>query len=311
MIPRDPTLAHLLKNKLLIFDRKIMPLPGIYDSRNLNCLLAQLVDSIRRVRYVEVIREKQLSVIYANAHWQFFDPIKAASWHRRNGNIDEAFWLVFLLTHFGKNKRTGWALMQGVYRGEGGVIWSWKNIVQNFDRFRHWLQQKQDSLKALGRFGNHRKYQSLDAYSSTGTGVAIGSYIEWVGTERMHQFMVDQAIEQVGDDPRRLFNFLFQSMDSIISFGRMGKFDFLTMIGKIGLAPIEPDSTYMHGATGPKAGARLLFGGNKKTGLTESQLNDCLIELDKHLGLYFGMQVLEDALCNWQKSPGDYIYFKG
>jgi ribosome-binding protein aMBF1 (putative translation factor) len=41
-----------------------------------------------------------------------------------------------------------------------------------------------------------------------------------------------------------------------------------------------------------------------------SALVDVELErLDKHLKV--GMQSLEDALCNWQKSPGRFISFRG
>jgi len=50
-------------------------------------------------------------------------------------------------------------------------------------------------------------------------------------------------------------------MNDVERFGRTAKFDYLTMVGKLGLAAIEPGSTYMQGATGPLKGARLLFGG--------------------------------------------------
>jgi len=69
------------------------------------------------------------------------------------------------------------------------------------------------------------------------------------------------------------------------------------MIGKLELAAIEPGSTYMQNATGPLSGARLLFGVHHGA----TQLDHWLIELEAQLGV--GMQVLEDALCNWQKSP--------
>ena len=58
----------------------------------------------------------------------------------------------------------------------------------------------------------------------------------------------------------QVFDYLYRSMDAVASFGRMAKFDYLTMVAKLGLAPIEPGSTYMPGATGPLSGARLLFG---------------------------------------------------
>jgi Alpha-glutamyl/putrescinyl thymine pyrophosphorylase clade 3 len=100
-------------------------------------------------------------------------------------------------------------------------------------------------------------------------------------------------------------------MDDVVSFGRTAKFDYLTMVGKLQLAPIEPGSTYMQGATGPYQGALLLFCGNARAELSQSELEALLVQLECHLDLYFGMQVLEDALCNWHKSPGKFKPFRG
>ena len=52
-------------------------------------------------------------------------------------------------------------------------------------------------------------------------------------------------------------------------------------------------------------GARLLFGGNNSL----VSLNNWLVELGAELNV--GMQVLEDALCNWQKSPDKFRRFRG
>jgi hypothetical protein len=38
-------------------------------------------------------------------------------------------------------------------------------------------------------------------------------------------------------------------------------------------------------------------------------LEDWLLELDATLGV--GMQVMEDSLCNWQKSPIRFKHFRG
>jgi hypothetical protein len=94
-------------------------------------------------------------------------------------------------------------------------------------------------------------------------------------------------------------------MDAVASFGRTARFDYLTMVGKLGLAQIEPGSTYMQGSTGPLQGARLLFG----EAASAAALDAWLVELDGVLDV--GMQVLEDALCNWQKSPEKFIPFRG
>jgi hypothetical protein len=51
----------------------------------------------------------------------------------------------------------------------------------------------------------------------------------------------------------------------------------------------------------------LLFGGHQ----SQATISNWLDALEAHLELYFGMQVLEDSLCNWQKKPDNYVYFGG
>ena len=94
-----------------------------------------------------------------------------------------------------------------------------------------------------------------------------------------------------------------------MGFGRLGKFDFLTMLGKLGVAPIEPGSAYLVGATGPLQGARLLFANDPKAKVGPRELDARLTKLDSYLSV--GMQVLEDSLCNWQKSPRRFVSFRG
>ena len=45
------------------------------------------------------------------------------------------------------------------------------------------------------------------------------------------------------------------------------------------------------------------------TGTKPRQLDQWLVELEAHLSV--GMQVLEDSLCNWQKSPDRFDRFRG
>lgn len=299
-------LYDLIDQKLGTYNTR--PLPGIVSPQARDCLIRQIIDSIRRIEYVRVIKNKALSHSCSDPHLIGFNPLKAASWHRQQGDIDEAFWLIFLFTHFGKNLRTKWNLVRDVYGKLGNIpYWNWNAISQNPHAFRIWLNSNQAIIKANGKVGNHRKYQSLDAYSSSGTGAAIESYVNWIGPNRSHQDLINNTIAQVGNNPRDLFNYLYKSMSVVDSFGRTAKFDYLTMIGKIGLINIEPDSTYMHGATGPYNGAKILFG----TDVNRATINHWLADLESHLGLYFGMQVLEDAICNWQKHTQNYIYFRG
>ena len=129
------------------------------------------------------------------------------------------------------------------------------------------------------------------------------------GPPRTHQDLIEDAHREARGDPRRAFDHLYRSMQAVRRFGRTARFDYLTMVGKLGLAQIEPGSAYIQGSTGPVVGARLLFAGRKDADLSASDLDEWLVELD--IELEVGMQVLEDALCNWQKSPMRFQRFRG
>jgi hypothetical protein len=304
MRPGNEILIQDIENRLLDFHQSVRKIPGIRAAANRQCLAYQIIDSIRRVQYVTTIRDRQVTQSITNPAITSFNPLKAAVWHRANGNVDEAFWLVFLATHFGRNKFTGWELVRNVYgRLNNGALWTWDEVIHNQMEFDTWISNNATDLKSLGKFSNHRKYESLEM-----TGKVATSYIQWVGEDLSHQQKIESQIAEDPTDVNALFNSLYHSMDSVFRFGRTAKFDYLCMIGKLGLADIEPGMTYMSGATGPIDGARLLF---KKPALTPKELELYLKELHDHLGLSFGMQVLEDSLCNWQKNPSNYKYFRG
>lgn len=309
MRDRDRERALELDASLQRFVRERRSAPGIHDPRRRESLIEQLLESIRRVRYVSVIRARPLSERRTDPNDDLFDPLKAAIIRQSQGETDEAFWLTFLFVHFGQHPRGGWRYAREVYGRLGeGTRWDWAATSADPAGFRAWLHAHQSDLRRSGvpgGFGNHRKYQSLDAYSDSGTGAAVESYVKWVGPPRTHQEFMDQAVEQAEGDPHVAFDKLYRSMSAVKSFGRLARFDYLTMIGKLGLAPITPGSTYMQQASGPYRGARLLFG---QVG-TAKELDEWLVELDQYL--HVGMQVLEDALCNWQKSPDRFVPFRG
>jgi alpha-glutamyl/putrescinyl thymine pyrophosphorylase-like protein len=307
--PRDRELAQQIERGLLAYDRSRRSLPGIHNATKRNIFLEQILESIHRVKFVTALQGRTISELRSDPSSDLFDPLKAAILHQRRAQMDEAFWMVFFFVHFGKHARGGWRYAREVYGrlGEGGR-WDWASTSSNVGAFRAWLDARQSDLKregVPGGFGNHRKYESLDAYSESGTGTAVESYIHWVNPPRSHQQLFERAVQEAGGDRRKTFDYLYRSMAAVIRFGRTARFDYLSMIGKLGLAPIEPGSTYMKGSTGPAQGARLLFG--NQAGVTD--LDRWLVDLDGQL--HVGMQVLEDALCNWQKSPDVLKRFRG
>lgn len=313
MKPHDRSLALRISAELRAYDRGVRRLPGIADDQRHAVFIEQVIDSIHRVRYPSLVRERGISLRRADPNDEMFDPVKAAVLHHREGDEDEAFWCVFLFVHFGRHSRGGYRYAREVYGrlGDGGR-WDWASTSGDPTAFRAWLRDHEDQIRRSGvpgGFGNHRKYQSLSAHSSSGTGAAVESYVRWVGPPRTHDAMVGEVLDQAAFDARAAFDLLYQSMTSVISFGRMARFDYLTMLGKLGLAPIEPGSAYLDGSTGPLKGAHLLFGTEQTHQVPRATVDQWLLELGDALGV--GMQVMEDALCNWQKSPARYVPFRG
>jgi len=187
-------------------------------------------------------------------------------------------------------------------------VWNWKEVSHDVNRFATWLQQHSAALRLNGPFGNHRKYESL--HSPNGTALAITSYTDWVLEAGDHGTLFAHA-GGLEATPSERFDALYQAMNRVARFGRTAKFDYLTMLGKAGFADIEPGIAYLNGSSGPAVGARLLFTGRRDSQLGPVQLEERLAMLAEHLTFPFAMQVLEDALCNWQKEPTNYRYFAG
>lgn len=301
-------LAQALDNELVRYSQQSRALPGISSAEARRAFVAQLIESRRRVEYVFRIASRDVDKRRADSSSGFFDPLKAAVHFKRNGSIDEAMWLVFLATHFGKSRQFGWERVRAVFGGlEQGKVWNWARTSADPTAFRRWLDAHRKNIP--GRFGNHRKYESLDAISMTGTGQVVETYVGWVLNAGGHSKLVSNALEQAKSDPRLTFDILFKSMKSVARFGRTAKFDYLTMIAKLGMANIEPGKPYMASATGPRIGANLLFKGKSTHAEAAKNLDGWTYELGKALKL--GMQEMEDALCNWQKSPKVFKPFRG
>lgn len=314
MNQHDVVRMQQLYSGLGLYEQEVRVLTGISAATHRQTLVLQFIDSLRRNRYFTSIAQRDISDVRCDPSNDLFDPERAAVFNYRQGRIDEAFWLVFLSTHFGKNLRTKWRYVRDIYGRQGNTTyWDWSQTSTNPVLFRQWLSTNLTTLSGgdgiKRSFGNHRKYQSLHPYSATGTGAAIESYVNWVNQFGSHDLLIQDAATQTDGSPRAMFHYLYQSMDAVTSFGRTAKFDYLTMVGKLGLAPIEPGSAYMDKATGPLTGAKLLFTGNPNANLSCSELDARLVQLEGYLVV--GMQAMEDALCNWQKRPEEFKSFRG
>lgn len=285
------------------------PLPGIAKSAELEALALQIVDSIARVEYVYTLAKRDISDQVCRP-MQAYDPVKAAVFYLRHGMVDEASWQVFLAINFGKHKKLGWQLAREVFGGlDEEPFWTWERISVSPDAFSNWLSTNHTNLE--GKFGNHRKYESCNPSSKTYNGVTVETYARWVrdagGHAELHSLVTANS-----ENSKEAFSALYKSMSMVSRFGRTAKFDYLTMLAKIGLADLEPDKAYISGSTGPRRGISLLVNGSLNAPISPQAAEQHIANLGQSLPiLRMVMQVLEDAICNWQKSPKEYIRFKG
>lgn len=285
-------------------------LPGIVQPGHRDALIEQLVESARRTLYFERLLSERSGAGVADPTTESFHPLRAAIFQAHNGNRDEAFWLVFLFIHFGRSRQSAWRMIADIYgRLESGTLWSWGAVTADVDAFRQWLADNLEAIKRLRpqrRFGNHRKYESLDPWTDNGTGAVFASYVDWVG-EAGHDARVAQVTLGATTSDGR-FSALYNSVRTVHRFGRTAAFDYCSTLANLGLVADQPSAACLAGATGPLTGARLLLSQPGQR-LSPSALEAMLALLRKELGV--GFDVLEDALCNWQKSPAKFKPFRG
>lgn len=293
---------HLI-NRLDLYENDIAPIPALRDSTYRATFIEQLVDSKHRVDFIKLIKNRPIGASRIDPNSPMFDPLHAAIHYLRHGNLDEAHWLIFLFTHFGKNLKHGYSYTRYFY-GQlySGRLWSWAEISAFPSEMAEWITENADKMRGLpGAFGNHRKYQSIES-----TVECALTYVDWVQKDVDFASKISRITHRNGGDPEKMFAQLYKEMSAVKYFGRTAKFDYLTMLGKTGIASIKPDAMYLQGATGPKIGIKLLF--NVHIIDTNSYERKIKI-LAQYLGV--GPQEMEDAICNWQKKPGEYEMFKG
>lgn len=224
MRPKDEAEAERIDAALKRFHKNGHPLPGIQAAKNRAAFLEQVMESIHRVRYVARVLERDISPLRADPSSDLFDPIKAAALLARDGEHDEACWLVYLSVYFGKSLQSGWRYPRDIYGALGAPRrWDWARVSADPAGFRTWLSASHSRMKSDGivrRFGNHRKYETIDDSKPRSAGVAVQSYVEWVGPLRTHAELFREALAVANGDASGAFARLYRSMKPVISFGR-------------------------------------------------------------------------------------------
>ena len=76
---------------------------GLADGDARDAFARRLAESLRRIRYVEVIQSRRMSEQHADPTGSLFDPLKALVYFRDLGDREEACWMAFIHVHFGRD----------------------------------------------------------------------------------------------------------------------------------------------------------------------------------------------------------------
>lgn len=293
--------------RLLDHHQNVRPLPGAASAVGREALAMQIVASLRREEYFSVIQRRgPVGADRADPHLDSFEAELGVVHFLQQNAYDEAAWLVLLMVHLAKPGTSGWRRLRDIYGMLGQGRWDWATISANPVAFEQWLAANWQAIG--GKFGSHRKYESLEPGKQRAMGPAVVAYVNWVKAAGGHQALFSQIILNAGNDPHVIFDAFYKALP-VRGYGRLGRFDWAAMLSRYGFAPAEAGSAYLETATGPKGGMRLLFAGNANAKVGPAMLQAWLDELDATLQV--GMEVLEDSICNWQKNPTAFVHFKG
>lgn len=276
-------------------------------------LALQLLDSIEQEKEIKALVNSDIGKsdnaewAYGNPYSPHFDPIKAIV-SLKETDFDEACWLVFLLIYTDDSTTRDWAFVRQLYSGIGFDLGrqksdskpyrlTWERLNQSPNLQIQQLESLSNHLAQLTpkpKFGHHRAYESLAQLPAV-----FSSYIGFINAQGGHQALFKPSHADI--DKHDYFQALYSLVrQHIYRFGRLSTFEYLCLLGKLGLADVEPDCCYIAEASGPKQGAKLLFGL-----LSNEQLEAHAVGLADYLEI--GYQSVEAGLCHWQKSPNRYI----
>jgi hypothetical protein len=268
------------------------PLPGLQLDQSRKRFVQLLCESWAQHSLVSSLYTQKFDS-YAEPNSNSFHPVLGILENYQKGERDEAIWLAFLSIHFGLELNT----IRLFYGKFGQGCWDWKTVVKNPDQIRVFLQRNHGQLGLL-KFGNHRKYESNDPDKLIGTPNVIRSFVRWVidnGTSSPYDAFLKQVSRAISYEDA--FDRLYRNL-RVIRFGRTAKFDLLALFGNLNILAVKPGHCYLRGATGPSYGAKLMVTGRRKGNLSHN-VEQVIMALQNHLGP--PANVLEDALCNWQK----------
>ena len=217
-----------LGNGLGDYERAIGVLPGLIPAGRRDTLVAQMISSLRRIEYIQAIQRRSISTDRLDPQSRLFDPIKAAAYLGRRGNTNEAVWLTFVATHFGKHRTDEWRLTANVMGSFGqGPTWTATQFGTNKPDFHAMLVRNEALLRdprQSGRYSNHRQYQSKQPDHIFRT---FDTFYDWLFSQGSFQSLLEHVHRNCGQEPTAGFDFMYRMLHGVSGFGRLANSIFL------------------------------------------------------------------------------------
>lgn len=281
----------------IVWDKAIRDvLSAKIDSEKIYVLAEQTYDSIRRIEIYKVYKTKaEKAAKNKFSLLTTFTPFILAQ--RPDITLQDRYWVLYLATYFGKSSKSKWELFKrAAFNGDNFICFN--SILQDPQLYFSYLSSF-DFFENCS-YSNHRKFTPKNLAKENGLFKSMRYFIDNIGT-----FAVDY---------KREFHELYLLSQKIPSFARLAAFDYATTLVKCGLNIGEPKSMYVSGSTGPLRGLKLMLelSQNDTANTSPYRLSENLMEwFTKHTNIFMAAQVLEDAICNWQKNPARYIKYFG
>ncbi len=278
---------------------------AIYDLFNLtfeddviNTLCYQTIDSIRRISIYKKYAEKAKNAEELNLPFYYTSNPFTLS-QRSSLNIGSKVWYIYLATYFGKSNKSKWKLFyKAAFRKDETLI-RVEEILASREQYYSHLSNI--DLFENADYSNHRKFTKKSLVGEKGVINSMDYFLDNLD-DYSHAKPID-------------FNIIYNNALKIPNFGRLAAFDFTSSLCKCNLNVKDPISMYHHNSSGPlRALKDFLILADCKDLSKSAQIklgDDLLYWFFQHSDIEIVAQVLEDAICNWQKSPRHYQRYFG
>lgn len=267
------------------------------DAKTLNTLARQTNDSIRRIEIYRSYRERAIHAVNNGLDFNHTSiPFVLAQ--RSDLSQNNRLWILYLAIYFGKSNQSGWELFNRATFDKNKSMILFQDIQKDLDEYFRYLTSF-DFFEGCS-YSNHRKFTAKRLTGEKGVFESMEYFVK-----NINQYSFEHKID---------FHSIYKAAQKIPNFGRLAAFDFASTLVKCGFDVAEPESMYGENSTGPLNAIGLLLRLTNGDSSQKAKLQLCsdLMEwFQKNSNIFMVGQVLEDAVCNWQKNPSKYIWYKG